>query len=129
MDPEKKPLFLVSDDPVLQEEARFGFPQVFDVVIASDSREAWALMKDRTPDMAMIEIRTGSAGGFGLARDMSQHLKLRHVPILMLVEREQDRWLAQTAGARVVLVQPVDSASLVEHALALLSVGPTATKS
>jgi hypothetical protein len=38
----------------------------------------------------------------------------------MLVEREQDRWLADTAGAKKVLVQPVDTAVLVAEALALL---------
>jgi DNA-binding response OmpR family regulator len=126
MDPEKKSIFLVSDDPALEEQARYGFPQVFDVSTALDARSAWKLMSDRRPDVAIIEIRTGSAGGFGLARDMSQHRKLRDVPILMLIEREQDRWLAETAGARAVLVQPIDSADLVAHALALLSVGNAA---
>ena len=121
MDPEKNLIFFVTDDSVLEEEARYGFPQVFDVVVAQDARDALKLMGERSPDVAVIEIRTGSAGGFALARDMSQLRKLREVPILMLIEREQDRWLAETAGARVVLVQPVDSADLVDHTLALLS--------
>jgi DNA-binding response OmpR family regulator len=120
MIPEKSQIFLVSDDPVLQEEVRFGFPQVIDVAIAPDARRAWKLMDERAPSVAVIEIRTGSAGGFGLARDMSQHRELRRVPILMLIEREQDRWLAETAGAKTILVQPVDTATLVVHALALL---------
>jgi DNA-binding response OmpR family regulator len=120
MSSEKISIFFVTDDPVLQEGFRYGFPQDIDVVITSDSRTAMKQMMERTPDVAVIEIRTGSAGGFGLARDMSQLLALQNVPILMLVEREQDRWLAETAGARVVLVQPVDSAELVADTLALL---------
>jgi DNA-binding response OmpR family regulator len=121
MSSEKKSIFLVSDDPVLPEEFRYGFPQDIDVVITSDSRAALKQMRQQTPDVAVVEIRTGSAGGFGLARDMSQLLALQNVPILMLVEREQDRWLAETAGARKVLVQPVDAGEIVSSALALLA--------
>ena len=117
---EKNFFILVSDDPVLQEEVRFGFPQVIDVAIANDAREAWKVMDERTPAVAIIAIRTGSAGGFGLARDMSQQRDLHRVPILMLIEREQDGWLAETAGATKILVQPVDTAALVSNALALL---------
>ena len=120
MSSEKNSIFLVSDDPVLREEFRYGFPQDIDVVITSDSRAALKQMRQQTPDVAVVEIRTGSAGGFGLARDMSQLLALQDVPILMLVEREQDRWLAETAGARKVLVQPVDAGEIVSSALALL---------
>jgi DNA-binding response OmpR family regulator len=120
MSSEKKLIFLVSDDPVLPEEFRYGFPQDIDVLITSDSRAAMIQMRQQTPDVAVVEIRTGSAGGFGLARDMSQLLALQNVPILMLVEREQDRWLAETAGARKVLVQPVDAGEIVSSALALL---------
>ena len=120
MSSEKKSIFLVSDDPVLQEEFRYGFPQDIDVVITSDSRAAMKQMRERSPDVAVIEIRTGSAGGVGLTRDMSQVRMLQNVPILMLVEREQDRWLAETAGARKVLVQPIDAGELVRNALALL---------
>ena len=119
MDAEKNLIVLVSDDPTIQEEVRFGFPQVIDVAVAPDSRAAWKLMEERRPSVAIIEIRTGSAGGFGLVRDMSQRIGLRDVPVLMLVEREQDRWLAETAGAEKVLVQPVDTAVLVTEALAL----------
>jgi DNA-binding response OmpR family regulator len=117
---EKNLILLVSDDPALEEEVRFGFPQVIDVVVAPDSRTASTLMKERTPSVAIVEIRTGSAGGVGLLMDMSQLNALRDVPVMMLVEREQDRWLAESAGARTVLVQPVDASALVRNALALL---------
>ena len=120
MSSEKSSIFFVTDDAVLKEGFRYGFPQDIDVVITSDSRTAMKRMMEQTPDVAVIEIRTGSAGGFGLARDMSQLRALQNVPILMLVEREQDRWLADTAGARTVLVQPVDPAELVANTLALL---------
>jgi DNA-binding response OmpR family regulator len=57
---------------------------------------------------------------------MSQLHGSRDVPVMMLVEREQDRWLAETAGARIVLVRPADASELVTRALALLPSEATA---
>ena len=111
---------VVTDDPIVQEEVRFGFPSDCEVIVAGDSREASKLMDDFVPDAAVIEIRTGSAGGYGLASDMSQKTRLLHVPILMLLERDQDRWLATSGGARSVLVQPVDTDELVAATLSLI---------
>ena len=118
-------VLVVSDDPVVQDEICFGFPSGVEVTAAVDAREAWKVMEERLPSVAIIEIRTGSAGGFGLARDMSQRKDLQDVPILMLLERIQDRWLASTAGARAVLVQPVDIGALVTGTLELLPTDAT----
>ncbi|MGH2754558.1 MAG: response regulator [Actinomycetota bacterium] len=113
-------ILVVSDDPVVQDEVCFGFPSDIEVKAANDAREAWKVMEDQLPSVAVIEIRTGSAGGFGLARDMSQRKDLQDIPILMLLERAQDRWLAKTAGACAVLVQPIETGALVTDTLALL---------
>jgi DNA-binding response OmpR family regulator len=112
---------VVSDDPRLREEARYAFPAGVDVVLATDAREAWKLLGTGTPSAVIIDIQTGSAGGFGLRRDMSQDPRLREVPTLMLLERVQDAWLARQAGATAYLTKPVDAGELVAESLALLS--------
>ena len=112
---------VVSDDPHLREEARYAFPADVDVVLATDAREAWKLLGTGTPSAVIVDIQTGSAGGFGLRRDMSQDPRLRDVPTLMLLERVQDAWLAREAGATVYLTKPVDAGELVAESLALIS--------
>ena len=77
-------------------------------------------MRDHRPSVVLVDIQTGSAGGFSLARDMSQTARLRDVPILMLIEREQDKWLATEAGARLLRLKPIGAGELAAdvHSLA-----------
>jgi DNA-binding response OmpR family regulator len=116
----KRYVFVVSDDDHIQAEARFGFSAEIDVDGALDAREAWEKLLKRRPDVVVVEIRTGSAGGVGLVRDMSQTSLLHDVPVLMLLERAQDEWLARQAGATKTLAQPFDAATLATMALSLI---------
>ena len=77
-------------------------------------------MRSVVPELVLVDIQTGSAGGFSLARDMAQSPRLRAVPILMLLEREQDAWLSRQAGAIAYRVKPIDTDDLVRSVLELI---------
>jgi DNA-binding response OmpR family regulator len=113
-------ILVVSDDTTIQEQARFGFPSSVEVELANDAREAWAIVQDLTPDLVVVDLQTGSAGGYALARDMVAVERLKRVPILVLLQREQDGWLATKAGATAHRVKPLGAAELVRASLALL---------
>ena len=98
---------VVSDEPQLRAEISDGLPSGFFARLAGDALEAEEVMRSITPAVVVVEIRTGNAGGYALARDMSQDPRLESVPILMLLERPQDEWLARTAGARTIRTRPV----------------------
>jgi DNA-binding response OmpR family regulator len=117
-------VLVVTDEASLRREAEFAFPADFDVVVVRDAREAWRELGAWTPAMVVVDLMAGSAGGFALGRDMSQDPRLAQVPILMLLDRHQDEWLARQAGARAVRIKPIDTAELVTGALDL--VGETA---
>jgi DNA-binding response OmpR family regulator len=116
----EKVVVLVTGDPDLREDATYSFPPPFEVVVAGDAREALRIMKSRRPSLAIVDTKTGSAGGFNLAREMHAAPTLEDVPVLMLLERHQDSWLAGQAGARRWRTKPVDGIELVQEALELL---------
>jgi DNA-binding response OmpR family regulator len=113
-------ILVVTRDPVIEQEARYGFPADVEVLIASDSREAASILERCVPDVVVVDIHTGSAGGFSLARDMSDDPKVATVPLVMLLDRPQDSWLADQAGAALVRIKPLSGASLVHDILELI---------
>ena len=116
-------VLVVSDDPLIREEARWGFPEDANVRFAVDSRDAWELLSDCVADVVVVDRQTGSAGGFNLVRVMRQHSATSNVPTLLLLERPQDRWLASQAGASATRVKPIEVSHLVSETLALVDAG------
>ena len=102
-----RPVVVVTDETRLRTEISDGMPKGFSAHVSEDARGALETMRSITPAVIVVDIRTGSAGGVALARDMSQDRRLAGVPILMLLERPQDEWLARTAGARLVRTRSV----------------------
>lgn len=116
-----KVVMVVSDDADLREDASYSFPNEYEVVLADDARDALRLMETRHPVLAIVDIKTGSAGGFNLTREMHMATSVDDVPVLMLLERHQDSWLASQAGASRWRTKPVHGTDLVKEALSLLA--------
>ncbi|HYO61382.1 MAG TPA: hypothetical protein VEU29_05740 [Actinomycetota bacterium] len=112
-------VLVVTDDPTLEREARFAFPDDFDVVVVRDARDAWSELGAWTPAVLVVDLMSGSAGGFALGSDMAQSGRLSNLPMLMLIDRHQDEWLARQAGADAVRTKPIDTAELVATSLDL----------
>jgi DNA-binding response OmpR family regulator len=77
-------------------------------------------MERFTPVVVVADIRTGSAGGVGLVRDMKQDGRLQDVPTMMLLERPQDGWLAKTAGADLIRTKPISVEELLRDVASLV---------
>ncbi|CAN5514948.1 hypothetical protein BH20ACT23_BH20ACT23_19100 [soil metagenome] len=114
-------VLVVDDDRSMISELAYAFPDEVTVSFAEDAREALRLMRETTPSVVIMNIRTGSAGGYGLSRDMVANDRLRNVPRFILLERPEDSWLAKQAGATLCRVLPISPEELVEEALALAS--------
>ncbi len=113
-------VLVVSQDEAILEDSRFGFPANVDVTTATDATAAGRLLEDLQPSVVIVDQRTGNAGGFALANQMSQVTRLRDIPILVLLEREQDAWLAREVGATMYRTKPITAESLAADALSLV---------
>jgi DNA-binding response OmpR family regulator len=113
-------VLVVSDDARVGEEIGYGSPASVKAEIVADSRAAWATLQHLSPQVVVVDIQTGSAGGYGLARDMRADTRFSETPILMLLERDQDGWLAKQAGATSWRTKPVEISTLVGDVLSLV---------
>ena len=86
--------------------------EVIEVTRGQDVRDAVA---EHKPDLVVLDLQIGNMGGIAVAIDL--HLeesggRLPHVPILLLLDREADHFLAKRAAAEAVLVKPVEPGTL-----------------
>ena len=119
-------VLVVTDQEAVRDELRFGFPDDIEISFAVDSRAALRLLPQLRPSVVVVDLQTGSAGGYGLARDMAADARWAGVPVIMLLEREQDGWLARQAGARAAITKPVVAGRVNEDIRALVG-GATAS--
>ncbi|MFZ4585302.1 MAG: response regulator [Acidimicrobiia bacterium] len=67
------------------------------------------------PDLVVLDLQIGNMGGVAVAIDLRLEEaagRLPGVPIILLLDREADRFLARRADADAELVKPVDAGAL-----------------
>jgi DNA-binding response OmpR family regulator len=106
-------VLVVSDNQAVRDEFAYGFPTDVEVSFARDSRDAWRLLREQPRSAVVVDLQTGSAGGYNLAKEMSA-TDLADIPVILLLEREQDAWLARQAGARNYHLKPVTALEILE---------------
>ncbi len=83
--------------------------------VVSDGRDVSAAVKTDTPDLAILDLQSGSMGAMAVA----MNLRLDHssgnapmVPVLMLLDRVADVHLARRSGADGWIIKPLDALRL-----------------
>jgi DNA-binding response OmpR family regulator len=109
-------ILVAADARWVREQARAALvspgQEVIEVVRGQDVRGAVA---EHHPDLVMLDLQIGNMGGFAVAIDLRLEEsggRLPHVPILLLLDREADRFLAKRAAVDGELVKPVDPGTL-----------------
>jgi DNA-binding response OmpR family regulator len=80
----------------------------------------------KAPQLVVLDLQIGNMGG--MAACMALHLeesggRLPHLPVLMLLDRQADVFLAQRSAAEGWLLKPIDAFRLRRAAQALLRGG------
>jgi DNA-binding response OmpR family regulator len=109
-------VLVASDAPWVRDQVRAalvgpGF-QVIEVSRGQDVRKAVAETK---PDLVVVDLQIGNMGGMAVSLDLRLEEsagRLPHVPILLLLDREADRFLGRRSEADAMLVKPVDAGTL-----------------
>lgn len=78
-------------------------------------QEVRDLVASRHPDLVILDLQIANMGGVAVAIDL--HLEASagrapSVPILLLLDREHDRFLAKRAATDAELVKPIDPGTL-----------------
>jgi CheY-like chemotaxis protein len=88
--------------------------------------ETLAAVADEPPDLVIVDLQMGSMGGMAVCLELrleASYGNLPHVPVLMLLDRRPDVFLAKRSGAEGWLVKPLDPLRLRRATAALLGGG------
>ncbi len=82
-----------------------------EVVEASSGPEVVQMVLDDPPDLVVVDLQMGNMGGMAVCLELrleESYLDIPHVPVLMLLDRRPDVFLARRSGAEGWLVKPLD---------------------
>lgn len=113
-------VLIYSDDAAVREKVRLSLgrrpapdvPPVEVVEVATEPAVVAAVDEGRT-DVLVLDGEAWPAGGLGICRQLKEEIE-DCPPVLVLIERRDDAWLAAWSRADAVLPQPVDPIRLAE---------------
>ena len=100
-------------------ERRLGEPLSF--LDAPDGEKGAAIGLRERPDAVVADEIASRAGAFALARELRGAPDPYRGPIVIVLERRQDGWLARWSGADSWFVKPVDPFELADRLVELVS--------
>jgi DNA-binding response OmpR family regulator len=93
-------------------------------IIEVDSGQAVApAVDEHEPDLVIVDLQMGSMGGMAVCLELrleESYGNLPHVPVLMLLDRRPDVFLAKRSGAEGWIVKPLDPIRLRKATTALI---------
>jgi DNA-binding response OmpR family regulator len=98
-----------------------------DVTEAATGAETKRLVREQEFDVLVVDGDLYPQGGFSLLYEIREAAEFEGTvapPALVMISREQDRWLAGWAGSNEVLIKPVDPFVLADRVGALHGVEP-----
>ncbi len=109
-------IVVASDAPTVRRQVIAAIEGVDDTL-----REVWsgpevlAAVHEEIPDLVIVDMQMGSMGGMAVCLELrlqESYDAIDHVPVLMLLDRRPDVFLARRSGAEGWLVKPLDALRL-----------------
>jgi DNA-binding NarL/FixJ family response regulator len=120
-------VLVASDLPSLRASVRATLesPEL-EIVEASSGPEAIQLAVDEEVELAILDLQIGAMGGVAICselRNLESYDAALHVPVLMLLDRRPDVFLARRCGAEGFCVKPLAPVRLRRATRAVLEGG------
>jgi DNA-binding response OmpR family regulator len=84
----------------------------FEVIHVERGHDVRKAVADRHPDLVIVDLQIGNMGGMAVCLDLRLEEsagRLPRVPVLMLLDRQADVFLAKRSGAEGWIVKPLDA--------------------
>lgn len=113
----KKKILIVDDEVDLVETIRFPLEKEgFTVLVSYDGEDALDQARKEKPDLILLDIMLPKLDGYKVCRLLKFDEQYKHIPILMLTARtqERDRIIGMETGADEYITKPFELEELLE---------------
>ncbi|AGA70206.1 response regulator with CheY-like receiver domain and winged-helix DNA-binding domain [Desulfitobacterium dichloroeliminans LMG P-21439] len=116
-------ILVVDDDELIQELLKFNLEKEgYQVLMASDGPEALRVIKEKLPDLVVLDIMLPGMSGLEVCNQLRRVPKLADLPVIMLTAKgeEIDKVLGLEIGADDYITKPFSPRELVARIRARL---------
>ena len=120
-------IIVVSDEPTVRDEVKAAIAEP-GITFHELTRGAEVLpaVRERAPALVILDLQIGKMGGMAACLELRLEEgggRLDHVPVLMLLDRRADVFLARRSDAEGWIVKPLDPLRLARAVRQLLTGG------
>ncbi|NIJ10851.1 DNA-binding response OmpR family regulator [Saccharomonospora amisosensis] len=116
-------ILVVDDDADIRDLVAFKLEMSgYDVNTVGDGPAALSAIADNQPDLVVLDVMMPGMSGYDVCRQLREEPATRHLPIIMLTARAQDRDVDTgfSSGADDYVVKPFNPQELLRRVSALL---------
>ena len=121
---DKKRILLVEDEPQMAELIKMRLEsQPYEVYVIHDGKEGYEMAKMRNPDLIILDLMLPSMDGYKICGLLKRDGRYAKIPVLIFTAKaqEEDRQLAQEAGADAYMTKPFEAKALLAKIEELLN--------
>lgn len=118
---------MVDDEPNIVLSLEFLMQQAgFEVRVARDGEQALAAMREKTPDLVLLDVMIPRGDGYSVCKAVRANPTWRDVRIVMLTAkgRESEREKGIALGADDYIIKPFSTREVVGRVRELLGIAP-----
>lgn len=120
----KKRILVVDDEVDLVETVRFSLElEGFEILVAYNGEEALNQARKEHPDLILLDLMLPKLDGYKVCRLLKFDERYKHIPILMLTAKTQDKdkAIGLETGANEYITKPFDMDDLMKKVKEYLS--------
>ena len=108
-------VLVVADAASVRDEVLSVLPSGERAIELTEGRAVRDAAVAEEPDIAIVDLQVGSMGGMAICMDLRLEEsggRVPHIPVLLLLDRRADVFLARRCGAEGWIVKPLDPVRL-----------------